>query len=284
MQSDTDLIKTHFQIYIYRVRGRQSKDFRIINGMREGAAASPVLWSVYADGVLKLLRKSGLGCYIAGVWVGAVMYADDLALLAPTRAILASMLSLVVTHGAELNLTFSSCQEPSKCKSFCIYFTKQQGRKVKYPAPLTLNGVQLPWRERAVHLGHTLHQETNMDRDSKRARARFIDRTVEIREELFFAKPEQVMKAVQILSTDSYGSMLWSLNSAGAESFFKAWNTCVKLVYGVPRSTFTYLVQIMGRGRVNMLDEHFLVFQIIFTLCEGFSTKPGRMLKKGRKY
>ena len=37
--------------------------------------------------------------------------------------------------------------------------------------------------------------------------------------------------------------MLWKLSSSGAESFFKSWNTCVKLVYGVPRNTVTYLVE-----------------------------------------
>ena len=37
--------------------------------------------------------------------------------------------------------------------------------------------------------------------------------------------------------------MLWDLQSDPAEQFFKCWNTCVKLVYQVPRSTFTYLVE-----------------------------------------
>ena len=81
--------------------------------MREGAACSPILWAVYADGLLVVLRKSGLGCKVAGLWVGGVLYADDLALLAPTRAILARMLKLVESYGASLNLTFSSCQEAS---------------------------------------------------------------------------------------------------------------------------------------------------------------------------
>ena len=51
------------------------------------------------------------------------------------------------------------------------------------------------------------------------------------------------MQAIQVLSTDAYGSMLWDLGSAQAEQYFKCWNTCVKLVYAVPRSTFTYLVE-----------------------------------------
>ena len=37
--------------------------------------------------------------------------------------------------------------------------------------------------------------------------------------------------------------MLWDLSSDAAESLFKCWNTNVKLIYGLPRSTFTYLVE-----------------------------------------
>ena len=37
--------------------------------------------------------------------------------------------------------------------------------------------------------------------------------------------------------------MLWSLSSVEAESYFKCWNTCVKLVHGIPRSSYTYLVE-----------------------------------------
>ena len=70
-----------------------------------------------------------------------------------------------------------------------------------------------------------------------------IDKTVHLREELSFAKPDQILKAVQILCSDAYGSMLWNLSCDVSEQFFKAWNTTVKLVYGVPRSTFTYLVE-----------------------------------------
>ena len=37
--------------------------------------------------------------------------------------------------------------------------------------------------------------------------------------------------------------MLWELQSTNDEQFFKSWNTTVKLVWGVPRSTFTYRVE-----------------------------------------
>ena len=37
--------------------------------------------------------------------------------------------------------------------------------------------------------------------------------------------------------------MLWALDSDTSESYFKSWNTAVKLLFNVPRSTFTYLVE-----------------------------------------
>ena len=82
-----------------------------------------------------------------------------------------------------------------------------------------------------------------MEKDCNIARAKYIDKSVQLRQDLSFAKPDQILKAIQIFSSDAYGSMLWNLESEASEQFFKSWNTSVKLVYGVPRSTFTYLVE-----------------------------------------
>ena len=61
--------------------------------------------------LLVLLQQHGLGCHVAGVLMGAFLYADDLALLAPIRTILTPMLVLVEAYGASLNLTFLSDQD-----------------------------------------------------------------------------------------------------------------------------------------------------------------------------
>ena len=227
-----------------KLRGRKSAPFRLRNGMREGAAGSPTLWAAYTDGLLKALRKSGLGCHIAGVWVGGFLYADDLALLGPTRAILAAMLALVEAHGAALNLTFSTSQDPKLCKSFCLYFVgPRPERRIQYPAPLILNGVVLPWVKSAVHLGHTIHQDLTMTADAAVRRARFISSSVEVRSRFSFAAPNQILKAVRLLSCDGYGSVLWQLDSKEAGSFFKAYSSCVRRIHRLPQDTFTYLVE-----------------------------------------
>ena len=48
---------------------------------------------------------------------------------------------------------------------------------------------------------------------------------------------------MEIYCSDAYGSMIWDLGSNASEQLFKSWNTAVKLLYEVPRSTFTYLVE-----------------------------------------
>ena len=68
-----------------------SEKFKISNGTRQGSVLSPALFAVYLDDLLVELRGLGLGCHVAGLWVGAVAFADDLLLMTPTRAAMARM-------------------------------------------------------------------------------------------------------------------------------------------------------------------------------------------------
>ena len=225
-----------------KLSGKRSSSFRLTNGTRQGSVLSPVLFSVYLDDLLAKLRQLQLGCHIGGWWYGALGYADDLILLAPNREVLQTMVAVCERYGKEHNLVFSTDPVPAKSKTKCMYFCGRNG-SVKYPAPVQLDGEDLPWVEHAEHLGHTLHQSVTMEKDCHRARARFIDSSIDVREQFSFAQPDQILQMVQVLCTDGYGSMLWDLQSNPAEQYFKCWNTCVKLVYGVPRSTYTYIVE-----------------------------------------
>ena len=86
-------------IYVYeeqegcvKLLQNKSDPFRIKNGTRQGSVLSPALFSVYIDGLLHDLRQLGLGCHIGGWWYGAACFADDLFLLAPSRAAAVKML------------------------------------------------------------------------------------------------------------------------------------------------------------------------------------------------
>ena len=64
-----------------RWNGICSAGFGVSNGVRQGGVLSPVLFSVYMDGLLYKLKESGVGCYWGCPFVGGLCYADDLVLL-----------------------------------------------------------------------------------------------------------------------------------------------------------------------------------------------------------
>ena len=85
-----------------------STRFPVTNGCRQGSVVSPIFFSVYVDKLIKKLRKMAIGCTIAGVYLGIVVYADDIFLLSPSREGLQTMMNICQKFAASRNLTFSS--------------------------------------------------------------------------------------------------------------------------------------------------------------------------------
>ena len=225
-----------------KMAGVSSSKFKLTNGTRQGSFLSPIIFSVYLDGLIQDLRKQGLGCHINGAWMGCFGYADDLILLSPSREVMAKMLDVCGSYAEKHNLVFSVDPVPAKSKTKCLYLCGRT-KNVSYPAPLFLCGTALPWVESATHLGHELNQCCNMDFDIKVKRAQYINRSVEIRDIFSFAEPQQILQAVNKYVGHHYGSMLWDMESDMFGQYCRTWNTCVKLSHNVPRSTHTYLVE-----------------------------------------
>ena len=75
--------------------------------MYQGGVLSPILFTVYIDELLILLKQLGIGFHWKHHFVGAVCYTDDLVLLAPSQAALRLMLRLCEqfadSHGLRFN-------------------------------------------------------------------------------------------------------------------------------------------------------------------------------------
>ena len=69
-----------------------SDSFPISYGIRQGGVLSPILFTIYIDELLDDLHKLGVGCFCDTLFAGALGYADDLVLLAPSPAALRVML------------------------------------------------------------------------------------------------------------------------------------------------------------------------------------------------
>ena len=216
---------------------KKSASFVIRNGVRQGAILSPILFCTYLDTLLERLRNSGLGCHLSGLYFGSLGYADDIILLSPSRDALQLMLKICEDFATEHSMQFSTDPVPNKSKTKCLHFSLKK-RPVQ---PLKLNGNDLPWVDRAQHLGNTLTTSISMSplgmdssSDLMQKRAIFFQKVHELKQAYGYYEPRMICEVIKIFGTSFYGSPLWSL---GAEDHFKlnrSWNTVVKMVWDLP--------------------------------------------------
>ena len=90
------LLYTWYGNQNFRIRWRNSllEPFGSRNGLRQGSVLSPSLFNVYLDDLVVRLEKSGEGARLHGLFVGCLVYADDITLLSPTVSGLQNMLDI----------------------------------------------------------------------------------------------------------------------------------------------------------------------------------------------
>ena len=245
-------------------RSCYSDTFGFSNSTKQGSVASPPFWSIYIDPLISRLREEGVGCHIGGLFVGVIVYCDDILLLAPSREAAQIMLKTCEDFAGASNIIFSTDPEPSKSKSKCIFVVGPKGTNLEKPAPLVLYGRLLPWVDQAEHLGTIIHQDGTFSKDVRVKRAKFIDQSCKIREDFYFAHPLDIIHAVETYATAFYGSSLWNLNSREVEMIINSWKAGHRIAWGVPRACRSYLVKQVLAPHVKSLEvtlwERFLGF------------------------
>ena len=239
--------------------GKTSKDFTIGNGVKQGGVLSPRLFCVYIDGLFKLLRRKKTGCWMNKEFVGILGYADDLLLLAPSRDALQEMITNCGIFAKDLNLTFSTHEDPRKSKTKCMAFLSKE-RSLK---SIKLDRKTLPWVKAAKHLGNRVTNESiSLRNDLMEKRAVFINRVNELSQEFYFAHPSTKVKINNIFNSYFYGSPLWDLFGKEADRLDKTWNVSQRILLGLPRQAHRYFIEPLSGGRhiKFLLYERFIKF------------------------
>ena len=119
-----------------------SQPYRILSGVRQGGVLSPTLFAIYVDNFLQSFKS--FGCSIFGLSVSALMYADDLILLAPSITELQNMLNMCCNELKLLDLKINCT------KSVALRIGKRYRAET---CTLNIMNDIIVWSEEAKYLG-----------------------------------------------------------------------------------------------------------------------------------
>ena len=131
-----------------------SKGFNPTCGLRQGSVISPILFNVYINELSVSLNRIKSGCIFNNVLINNIIYADDIALLAPSWKGLQKLIYNCELFGYSFNVDFNTN------KSKCMIFNQKPIVNVDN---FSLNGSDLEFVNNFKYLGVTLNNEMNDD-------------------------------------------------------------------------------------------------------------------------
>ena len=78
--------------------GSMSGEFSISTGTKQGGILSPNFFAFYMHDLIKILKKSGYGCYVIQACIACIFFADDIVLLSPSRLGLQRLLDICASY------------------------------------------------------------------------------------------------------------------------------------------------------------------------------------------
>ena len=218
--------------------GSYSNVFNVSNGVKQGGIISPTLFCLYVDELLSKLKESGMGCHIGTNFVGALSYADDIALLSPT------------THG--MNCMLDLCSQFAK-DNFILFNAKKSNTIIFHAKPLSgsdgynfmLNDSVIPVVKEAKHLGHSLCNNIAGCIDVNAIITSFA-RAVNIMFADFGQLPSYLLSCLFYnFCCSFYGVALCNLYASEVHSLHVAWRKCVRKVLRVHPRTHNVMLPLM---------------------------------------
>ena len=207
----------------------KSESFPLLNGVRQGAILSPLLFNFYIDSILNEMKKLKVGCRLDFEMCNAFAYADDVVLLGPSYSSVQLMLKVIDNAFKEVDLLLNI----NKCKTLIFHSRKRSA----YP-PLRVEGGEIEYVETFKYLGIIFNQNLTNKDDLRRAEKAHLRQFFPI-----FRKYKSYDDNIKIFIYKTYcnnlfGSELWD-EFRGAKlalkSFKVTYHKCMKLMIGLPR-------------------------------------------------
>jgi len=103
-------------------------------GTKQGGILSPDFFSIYINDLVALLRNTGVGCHISKTFLACLLFSDDMALIAPTRSSLQTLLNICSEYCSTYCLTFN-------VKKTKVLVFGPLSKNISIIAPIYVNGL-----------------------------------------------------------------------------------------------------------------------------------------------
>ena len=216
-----------------------SDSFPTTNGVRQGGVLSPILFSLYIDDLLVKLSNLGVGCHWEGFFAGALCYADDLVLLAPSPAALRILLRCCESFAASHNLVFNAS------KTQLIRFSTKPS--TLSPAKIFFCNQLLCFSDSVCHLGHTLKFNLSDDDDVLIRSRDLVKKANHLLVSFAGVGPGILTRLFQCFCLSLYGAALWTLNCPAIKSLEISYNKILRRIWSLPARSHTTIVHHVAR-------------------------------------
>ena len=204
--------------------------FSAVNGVKQGAVLSPVLFCVYLDNLLIALSKAGVGCFIGTTFVGALAYADDIVIIAPTATAMRKLLAICDRYAREYYMSFNA----QKSKFMLLMPSRRRTLLACYDRSVfEINNTPIERVHSFSHLGHVITSSLCDDDDIAKQRCEFIGQANNC-----FCYFRKLNSSVQYnlfrtYCSNLYGCELWLLDNHHIEDICIAWRKGLRKIWNV---------------------------------------------------
>jgi len=203
--------------------------------------------NMYTDGLLQRLIKSGVGCYIGDIFVGALAYADDIVLVATSASATRLMLKICEDYGREFAVIFNAS------KSACLFVSKGS-RCYSTLLQFQLDDKPLTFVSEYTHLGHIITANLSDTSDIMFRKNSFCGKVNNVLCYFATCSPDIKFRLMRQYCCDFYGSVLWDLSHPSVDDICAAWRKAARRVWGLPYRTHSVLLAPVS-GALPLLDE-----------------------------
>ncbi|XP_026733952.1 uncharacterized protein LOC113498213 [Trichoplusia ni] len=187
------------------------------------------LFSLYINELIAGLSSKRIGCWIDGICVNNLSYADDMVLLGPTANAIRELLDYCTKYAASHGLLYNS-----KKSVFMIF--KGVSKKISLEPVITLNGQVIQKVTQFKYLGHCVTDDLGDHADIERER-----RALAVRANMLARRFARISKEVKVTLFKAYcqtfyTSSLWFSYTRGVLDKLRIqYNNGFRMLLGLPR-------------------------------------------------